>query len=49
MPHSAANGNQATLSASSPYSARRPGSTKPRLAGFITSITSAVVSTTISA
>ena len=45
VPQSAANGSQATVAAGTPYSAIMPGTTKPRLAGFITSITSATVST----
>jgi hypothetical protein len=47
VPDSAANGSQATVALLTTYSARMPGKTKPRLAGFITSITSATVNTTI--
>jgi len=47
VPHSAANGSQATVVAAIAYSRFMPGTTKPRLAGFITSITSAIVSTII--
>src|SRR5450631_3185880 len=47
VPHNAANGSHATVVFGTAYSAVIPGSTKPRLAGFITSITSATVSTII--
>ena len=36
------------ICADTPYSLRMPGTTKPRLAGFITSMTRATVSTAIS-
>ena len=48
VPQSAANGSQATVADETAYSLRMPGTTKPRLAGFITSMTSAIVSTIIS-
>ncbi len=48
VPQSAENGNQATVAADTSYSTRMPGMTKPRLAGFITSITSATVRTIMS-
>ncbi len=48
MPQSAANGSQATVAAETAYSLRMPGTTKPRLAGFMTSMTSAIVRTIIS-
>jgi hypothetical protein len=48
VPQRAAKGNQATVSALISYSPRMPGRTKPSVAGFITSITSARVRTTIS-
>ena len=47
VPQSAANGSQAAISRDSPYSSRMPGTTNPRLAGFMTSMTSASVSTAI--
>src|SRR4029078_9782159 len=48
VPHNAANGSHANVAADTAYSVIIPGSTNPRLAGFITSITSATVSTSIS-
>jgi hypothetical protein len=48
VPHSAANGSHAIVVFATAYSRAIPGTTKPRLAGFITSITSAIVSTIIS-
>ena len=47
VPHSAEKGNQATVADDTSYSARMPGRTKPRLAGFMTSMTSAIVRTSI--
>jgi hypothetical protein len=47
VPTSAESGSKATMAALTWYSLRIPGVTKPRLAGFITSITSATASTSI--
>ena len=47
VPMSAENGNSATVARSTPYSVRIPGVTNPRLAGFMTSMTSATASTAI--
>lgn len=47
VPHSAANGSHATIVRDISYSNFMPGTTNPRLAGVITSITSATVSTAI--
>lgn len=48
VPASAENGSAAPRAALTPYSAFRPGMTKPSAAGFMTSITSATTSTAIS-
>src|SRR5258708_11950916 len=47
VPMSAENGSSATVARSTPYSARIPGVTNPRLAGFMTSMTRATASTAI--
>ncbi len=48
VPVRAANGSQATVALPTPYSLIMPGTTKPRLAGFMMSMTRAITSTSIS-
>ncbi len=47
VPTRAAKGNSETVALSTPYSPIKPGKAKPRLAGFMMSMTRAITSTAI--